>query len=264
MKIKKVGFEDLAAIYDHPSIILFRGIELRAIYNCIKNINFSNPALDLGCGDGSIAALLFNEHFQYGIDNGEAKDVENAINKGIYQHILLESAEKISLHSSCVNFVFSNCVIEHIPDNNAVLSEVSRILKPGGAFVFTVPSDKFPDYLYLTNKFASLGLSFLSKFYKYRRNKMLNQFHCYSIKDWEGKLSNFGFEIVTYKYYMPKESLMLWDSMALKIFALKLLHLDFSKKILNRNHSKILNSINDQEIGEDGAALCIYCVKKST
>lgn len=263
MKTKETSLGQLAEVYSHPSAVLFRAIEMRTIHESIKNIEFLHPSLDLGCGDGKIAELIFNEHFTYGVDNGEAKDVDEAIKNKRYDKIFLESAEKMSLPNESVNLVFSNCVIEHIPNNEAVLSEVSRILKKGGAFIFTVPSHNFPDYLYLTNKFASWGLGFLSVFYKYRRNKMLNQFHCYSISDWEHKLAKYGFKIIKHQYYVNNETLMLWDRIALEIFIKKIIWPNYDKEAMKKYRGLIKKAydIDGKIIDEKGSALFIYCVK---
>jgi SAM-dependent methyltransferase len=263
MKVKKTSLEDFAIIYNHPSAILFRAIELKTIYEKCKDLRFNHPSLDLGCGDGKIADLLFDEHFTYGVDNGEAKDVDQAIKNKIYQKVFLESAEKMSLPDNSVGFVFSNCVIEHIPDNEAVLSEVGRILKPEGKFVFTVPSHNYPDYLYLTNKFTSWGLGFLSKSYKYRRNKMLNQFHCYSVSDWQKKLEKHNLEIEKHKYYVSKGALMLWDKMALEIFFKRIVWPNFEKKAFDKYKSLIKEVYEKDDVKDNqGAGLFIQCVKK--
>lgn len=263
MKTQKTTLEQLLNFSFHPSTVLFRSIELKTIFNNTFNVDFFQPSVDLGCGNGEIAELLFSENFTYGVDNGEAKDVEDAIKNKLYKKVFLESAEKMSLPDNSVNFVFSNCVIEHIPDNNAVLGEVSRILKKGGAFVFTIPSHNFPDYLYLTNKFTSYGLGFLSRFYKYRRNKMLNQFHCYSVLDWEKKLAKYAFRIEKYQYYMSKESLMLWDRMALEVFIRRIFDKNIEIKIF-RKHEKIIRKAYEDDIIKDdkGAGLFINCVKE--
>lgn len=264
MKIKETNPDQFSKIYNHPSAVLFRSLELRTIYENTKDLNFSQPSLDLGCGDGKIASLLFDEHFTYGVDNGEANDVQEAIDNKIYGKVFLESAEKMSLPNESVNFVFSNCVIEHIPNNEAVLSEVSRILKPGGAFVFTVPSHNFPSYLYLTNKFASWGFGFLSRFYKYRRNKMLNQFHCYSVLDWKNKLAKHGFKIVKHKYYASEDTLMFWDKMALEVFFKRIIWPNFEKKALS-DYAKSIHDIYEKERDVrdgKGAGLFIYCEKE--
>lgn len=259
MKTKETTLEKLSNIYSHPSAAFFRAIELKAIYENTKGISFNHPSLDLGCGDGKIAKLLFDENFSYGLDNGEAKDVEVALKNKVYGKVFLESAEKMSLPDNCLNFVFSNCVLEHIPDNEAVLQEISRVLKKGGDFVFTVPSHNFPEYLYLTNKFISFGLGFLSRFYKYRRNKMLNHFHCYSISDWEKRLNQCGFKITKHKYYVGKEALMLWDKMALEIFIGKFIFGKFAEKLVSKKYIEQMRKHYDKTLNDtdEGAGLFI-------
>lgn len=263
MRAKKTTADQFVKVYTHPSAILFRAVELKTIYEGTEGVNFLQPSLDLGCGDGKIAEIIFDENFTYGVDNGEAKDVQEAVDSKRYQQIFLESAEKMSLPDNSVNFVFSNCVIEHIPDNEAVLRETSRILNKGGAFVFTVPSHNFPEYLFLTNKFASWGLGFLSRFYKYRRNKMLNQFHCYSAADWQEKLAKHGFRIVNHRYYMSQKALMLWDRMALEIFLKKILWPHYEKKALKR-YWNVVREVAESDKAEEGkgAGLMVYCVKE--
>lgn len=262
MKTQKTTLDQLLNFSFHPSTVLFRSIELKTIFNNTFSIDFSQPSVDLGCGNGGVVRLLFKEKFTYGVDNGEAKDVAEAIKNKLYDKVFLESAEKMSLPDDSVNFVFSNCVIEHIPDNEAVLGEVSRILKKRGAFVFTVPSHNFPDYLYLTNEFASWGLGFLSNFYKYRRNKMLNQFHCYNVSDWEKKVSKHGFKIVKYQYYISKSALMLWDKMALEVFCRKFFDKNAEKNAFKKYKENIKYAYDNDRVEDgEGAGLFIYCVK---
>lgn len=263
MKTKKTTVDQFTRIYSHPSAILFRAIEMKTIHRNLEGIEFSHPSMDLGCGDGKIAEMIFDQPFTYGVDNGEAKDVGDAVESGRYEKIFLESAEKMSLPNNSVNFVFSNCVIEHIPDNEAVLRETSRILNKGGAFIFTVPSHNFPDYLFLTSKFAAWGLGFLSRFYKYRRNKMLNQFHCYSAEDWQQKLAKHGLKMVKHEYYMTKGALMLWDKMALELFFKKILWPHYEKKAL-RKYLGTIRETAEKDIAAEGrgAGLFVYCVKE--
>ena len=50
-----------------------------------------------------------------------------------------EDVQKLSFDEGCFDLVSCTEVFEHVPDYHAGFSEVFRVLKPGGWFVFTVP-----------------------------------------------------------------------------------------------------------------------------
>ncbi len=57
------------------------------------------------------------------------------------------SAERMEpLVSENYDAVFSNYVLEHIEDLDSAISEVRRILKPGGIGVFTIPNPRAPEF----------------------------------------------------------------------------------------------------------------------
>ncbi|MEN9327872.1 MAG: hypothetical protein RI947_680 [Candidatus Parcubacteria bacterium] len=261
MKTKLLAPKDFTD-HPHPASKLFRSIELKAVYDNTKLQNFKKPSMDLGCGDGYLSSILFDDHFTYGIDNGEAHDVDIAIEKKLYDKVLIESAEKMSLPDNSLEFVFCNSVIEHIPDNEAVLSEVSRTLKKGGIFVFTSPSDKFKEYLYLSNLLSSIGLGFLGNIYKEKRNNMLNHYHTYGHKEWEKRLRRHGLTIKKYSYYITKKTNMLWDKIALETRVRGL----FDKNAEDHMYEKYKDQINeayknDSVKDDNGASLFIWAEK---
>ncbi|MCC5614136.1 class I SAM-dependent methyltransferase [Nostoc sp. CHAB 5836] len=53
-------------------------------------------------------------------------------------HLICNSAETLPLEDNSIDLVISNCVFMHIPDAQLrnLLVEISRVLKPGGIFVF--------------------------------------------------------------------------------------------------------------------------------
>lgn len=263
MRVKKTNLDILWKNYSHPCIVLFRSIELKALYEQLKEVTLRQPSLDLGCGDGKIAQLIFDEQFTYGVDNGEADDVEIAIKNKVYKKVLIESAEKMSLPDSSVDFVFSNSVIEHIPGNEAVLSEVARILKKNGDFVFTSPSNLFTDYLYMPSLLKKLGLGFLGNQYCKKRNQMLNHFHIYSHVTWEKKLKKHGLKLVKHAYYIPKPTLYLWDKMAFLIYIARFFNMNIEDKIASRYKSDIRESyIHGTDDPIKGASVFIHAIKE--
>ncbi|MBU2592378.1 methyltransferase domain-containing protein [Patescibacteria group bacterium] len=248
--------------YQHPATILFRSIELKLLKENLGQILDLAPALDLGCGDGIAAKAIFNKKIAFGLDN-DSKAFDSAKKTGIYKKTILARAEKIPLKDASINFVFSNCVIEHIKNLDLVLKEVARVLKPNGFFVATVPSDKFYQY----SLFSFLDLKSLAKFYGKLRNRKYQHFNIYSLKEWQKTLKKAGFGQVDGFYYINKKTLEFWDSLIIfsRLFCSST---NLGKKILFWFYKKFLkNKIYNQHLlgkktNKDGAAICIIAQKQ--
>lgn len=100
--------------------------------------------IDIGTGSGYIAI----EMAKLGIDiiacdlTPEALDnIKNYKKKLKLQNITLINckAEEIPLKDNSVDYLVANAVLEHIPDEEKVIAEWKRILKPGGKMMITVP-----------------------------------------------------------------------------------------------------------------------------
>jgi SAM-dependent methyltransferase len=105
--------------------------------------------LDLGCGDGKLTSLIISELGQrelIGIDLDPA-ETSAAEALGIYSTVHTGSAASIPEPDNSFDFVFSNSVLEHIPEIDKVLFEVARVLRPGAHFIFTVPGPGFHSLL---------------------------------------------------------------------------------------------------------------------
>lgn len=107
-------------------------------------------ALDIGFGTGfpltELAMRLGNSSLVYGIDPWK-EAIELAKEKidcyGITNIKIIEGvAESIPLADNSVNLITSNNGINNVSDMPKALLECSRILKPGGQFVFTMNLDK--------------------------------------------------------------------------------------------------------------------------
>ncbi len=207
----------LVKVYDHPSVILWRAIELRHLSEFFSKMGeLPHPILDLGCGEGEIARALFGKGvIDVGLDN-ETEMVKKAKKSQVYKEVILGDAQNLSFKKDSFNLVFSNCVVEHIPDINKVLEEVARVLKKNGLFVFTVPSDRYGQYLFFSQFFRKIKMPFLAKVYALLRNRQLNHFHCYSLKSWEQKLQKYDLVLSESKTYISPQTLSFWDWLAFK------------------------------------------------
>lgn len=130
-----------------PATSIWRATELALIINTPFP---EGRGLDLGCGDGAILKRIL-DHVGHrdvvGIDL-DPREAEAARALGLYSAVHTGPGSEIPEPDDTFDFVFSNSVLEHIPDLEPVFAEVARVLKPGGIFYFTVPSTTFPDLLY--------------------------------------------------------------------------------------------------------------------
>lgn len=220
----------LAKVYDHPAVILWRAIELHHLSEFFSKMKkLPHPILDLGCGEGEIARALFGKGvIDVGLDN-EEQMVKKAEKSGIYHKVILGDACCLPFEKESFNLVFSNCVIEHISDIDQVLFEAARVLKKNGLFVFTVPSDKFGDYLFFSQFFKKIKIPFLAKLYAIFRNRQLNHFHCYSLSSWKEKLRKTGFCLVEIQNYIGPRTLFIWDKLAFQRKFFPFLKTNFKK-----------------------------------
>lgn len=102
-----------------------------------KYINDSSIILDAGCGDnGMVLEFMTVPKLIVGIDiDKKSLDKNQIINKKIVADL-----KDIPLNSNSVDIVLSEFVIEHIDNPDLVFKEISRVLKPGGVFVFITPN----------------------------------------------------------------------------------------------------------------------------
>lgn len=133
----KAAFNQQAATYDND----IRGQHARSLYPVIlkklSEITY-HTALDLGCGTGEMMKLILQQSDDkslYGIDLSE-KMLEVAKEKlGNRVNLILGDSEQLPFSDSFFDVVYCNDSFHHYPAPDKVLSEVCRVLKPGGIFV---------------------------------------------------------------------------------------------------------------------------------
>jgi 2-polyprenyl-6-hydroxyphenyl methylase/3-demethylubiquinone-9 3-methyltransferase len=97
-------------------------------------------ALEVGCGGGilceEIAAIGFNT---VGIDPSKKSITtasKHAAEKGLKISYINGSGEFLPFPDERINIVFCCDVLEHVRDLPKVISEISRVMKPGGVFLY--------------------------------------------------------------------------------------------------------------------------------
>ncbi len=108
------------------------------------NIPQGGIALDVGCGPGSVTASLAHaagpEGLALGVDISEPM-LARAVRAqaGPQVGFLRANAQQLPLRDQSVDAVVSIAVLQLIPDPTAALSEIARVLRPGGGLAVMVP-----------------------------------------------------------------------------------------------------------------------------
>jgi SAM-dependent methyltransferase len=181
--------------------------------NIFLNLPLERPILDLGCGEGLFANILFVEKIDTGIDPNP-RELKRARQLDSYVELIQCFGDKIPKPDGSYKTVFSNSVLEHIPDISPVLEEGRRLLSVGGTFYFTVPSDKFDRYSVINSILTTFGLDLWASNFRKLYNHFWKHYHYYSLEKWEKLISAHGFEISQSFEYDPEHICRLNDFLA--------------------------------------------------
>jgi len=186
------------------SLPYFRGF-LRAVEDRFyQEIDLPGPVFDLGSGDGHFASVAFERKLDVGLDPWVAP-MKEARTRDAYRLLVLGEGAQIPFADGSFSSVTSTSVLEHISDVDPVLAEVSRILKPGGLFVFCVPNHRFPEKLWGRKILTQIGLTGLGQAYSRFFNRIARHAHTDSPEVWAARLDRAGFTLdQTWDYFPPK------------------------------------------------------------
>ena len=180
---------------------------LRAVEdNFYQGLELPEPVLDVGCGDGHFASVAFDHPLDVGLDPWTGP-LREAYCRHVYRLVVQADGAQSPFPDGCFASAISNSVLEHIPHVDEVIVEVSRVLRPGGLFVFCVPNDRFTTSLLGTTLFRKLGLKDASAFYSRFFNRIARHAHCDSQAVWKQRLENSGLTIEKCWDYFPPKSL---------------------------------------------------------
>jgi len=97
-------------------------------------------ALDVGCVTGEISIELINKGYKIkGIDFSDVA-IDICKNAGLDCYVS-DVNEGIQEKDKTFDLVWAGDILEHVFDPLLLMKEVSRILKPGGLFLFSIPND---------------------------------------------------------------------------------------------------------------------------
>lgn len=186
-------FEPLLQHYSpkSPSLALGRIPELELF----SQIKLEHPVLDHCCGDGFIAATAFPKTIiDTGVDISD-KQLNSAKRRNNYKQLIKADAG-VTLPFLDREFatVINNSGIEHIPDLEVTIAEISRVLKIDGKLYLNVMNSRYFDRWPLEPETAKEYRSF-QPFY-----------HALDERGWRDVLERHKFKEVTFTDYLPEST----------------------------------------------------------
>lgn len=178
-----------AAYAAAPSIALCRVPELEYA----SRLNVGGRVLDHCCGDGRFALLAWpGRRLTAGCDRNP-QSIELAKGRGVFDRAdVCDAAARLPYHDGAFDLVFNNSALEHIPDLDATLREVARVLVPGGTFAFNVLNHRYFEWWPLDDE-AKEG---------YRRWQPF--FHAFDLDEWTRRLARAGLRTVSVRGYFDR------------------------------------------------------------
>ena len=162
------------------------------------------PVLDVGCGDGHFASVVFERPLDVGLDVGEAT-MRQAARLGGYRALTLADGGRMPFPDASFGSALSNSVLEHIPHVHGVLAEVSRVLKPGAIFLFCVPNPAYLSELSIPAWLHRAGLHALGESYRSWFRRMSRVEHAEPADVWQAWLEAAGFCLDKWwNYFSPR------------------------------------------------------------
>lgn len=186
-----------------PHRALLRAVECRFM----SSFPLVHPVLDIGCGDGHFASIAYQDPIEAGLDP-MARDLKEAATRrpDVYLDVLQGNATELPFADASFATVVSNCVIEHIPDVAKTLSEISRVLRPGGVFATTLPSEHYPDFLLGSTVLRRIGLDRPASAYGDCFNRISYHYHIDPPEVWRKRLDLAGLTMTDHTYYFSRRA----------------------------------------------------------
>lgn len=209
-------------------------IRAKEAYLYQNYLPLKKPVLDVGCGDGFFSSVAFHDQkasktprgwpasqkLQRGepaykdspevkkpvIDVGlDVKDsrIEEARKIGLYKKIVTFDGKIIPFADNYFSTVVSNCVLEHVEDLDILVSEIFRVLKPGGIFLTTVMAKPWEENLF--------GTLLLGKIYKNWMRKKQMHLNLLTVKQWNSVFKKSGFKVIEKTGYLVPVACRLID-----------------------------------------------------
>jgi 2-polyprenyl-3-methyl-5-hydroxy-6-metoxy-1,4-benzoquinol methylase len=179
-----------------PYMVLWRTIEIAVMNHLAARQGLDlqvHVDLDVGCGNGVLGHAVVRD-IGVGFDLEPSGVVWARYHKPAYRALLRASATAIPLAAGSQQFVFSNSVLEHIPDDQAALDQIAGVIGPGGYLLLSTVSEQFPTLM--------LGDSNPDPTIRAALDRSYAHYHYYSAAAIEQALAARGLHLLDSAYYI--------------------------------------------------------------
>lgn len=163
------------------------------------------PVLDVGCGDGFFARLVYGtDQIDTGLDLSGSR-ISEAESSGAYARVVTYDGLTIPFPDASFGSAISNCVLEHVVRLDRVVSEVHRVIRPEGRFLVSVMTDRWEEYM--------LGARVLGDRYRsFMRQRQEHQ-NLLSRSGWDSVFHAAGFQIDHAVGYLSSRTALALDGL---------------------------------------------------
>lgn len=142
-------FEKTAKDYDSRRFETFRDLALQAVHGWLDRYSIRGRVLEIGVGTGDLFRSL---HDRFGSVVGFdvsfemvqlARERQTNEEHAVSSLLLVGDGQRIPLAPGLFEAVISLDVLEHMPDPEAAVREVLRVLKPAGLAFLTTPNPRW-------------------------------------------------------------------------------------------------------------------------
>jgi SAM-dependent methyltransferase len=184
---------------------LHRALVRAAECHMLAEVEMPRPMLDVGAGDGTFAWALFDRPLEVGVDP-DGQSLLEAQRLHMYHNLARAAGTPLPFRDGSFASLLTNSTLEHIPDLEPVLAELSRVLAEDGVCIITVPSDQFLDSTFGVRFFRFLRLGPLARMYAGWFNRISRHHHCDPPQVWNDRLARAGLSLIEWRYYFSKAS----------------------------------------------------------
>ncbi|MCX8037310.1 MAG: methyltransferase domain-containing protein [Candidatus Sumerlaeia bacterium] len=175
--------------------------------------DWTGRVLDLGCGDGFFARQMAADDGWvqwFGADH-DSRTLRRSRNPLLPTRSVCAEAGRLPFSGAVFDCVLANCVLEHVGDLEGALREIARVLKPGGALIFSVPSARFHSMLRMPRLLHRIGLGRVGNSYVRLIHRLFNHRHILPLDQWASRLESVGLRLVRHEYFMPQAVFEMWE-----------------------------------------------------